>query len=174
MARWLAVFTTILFLSSCTDSYQIIPQSQQTVSIDPSESIVIAQPKAGRYNAQTTYSRSGSQTAKAIYDAFIRHTHAVTRQMMPMSEMDSIQAARRQQAFYLVYTRIYNWEDHVTEWNAQADRVDMKIDIIDATSGQVVTSTQIKGKSGIATLGGDHPQDLLPEPINKFVDSLYQ
>ncbi|WP_274523310.1 DUF4823 domain-containing protein [Pseudomonas abietaniphila] len=31
----------------------------------------------------------------------------------------------------------------------------------------------IKGSSGLATLGGDHPQDLLPEPVAECVSSLF-
>ncbi|WP_254924651.1 DUF4823 domain-containing protein [Aeromonas sp. A35_P] len=30
-----------------------------------------------------------------------------------------------------------------------------------------------EGKSKWATFGGDHPQDLLPEPTEKYVNSLY-
>ncbi|WP_428785404.1 DUF4823 domain-containing protein [Vibrio splendidus] len=30
----------------------------------------------------------------------------------------------------------------------------------------------IEGKSGLATFGGDHPQDLLSEPVSEFMASL--
>jgi Domain of unknown function (DUF4823) len=36
-----------------------------------------------------------------------------------------------------------------------------------------VASTLISGQSKWATFGGDHPQDLLPEPLNSYVESLY-
>jgi hypothetical protein len=35
-------------------------------------------------------------------------------------------------------------------------------------SGKTMDSAIIKGKSGIATLGGDHPQDLLVKPSGKL------
>ena len=31
----------------------------------------------------------------------------------------------------------------------------------------------VKGSSGLATPGGDHLQDLLPEPVAEFVSSLF-
>jgi hypothetical protein len=46
--------------------------------------------------------------------------------------------------------------------------------VIDLASGQPVSSATIDGTSGLATFGGDHPQDLLPEPIKKYVDQLFQ
>jgi hypothetical protein len=52
--------------------------------------------------------------------------------------------------------------------------VEVKIEVIDPTSGETLTTGIVKGKSGLATLGGDHPQDLLPEPITEFVGALYQ
>ncbi|MFK7698008.1 DUF4823 domain-containing protein [Pseudomonas caspiana] len=31
----------------------------------------------------------------------------------------------------------------------------------------------VKGSSGLATVDGDHPQDLLPEPVAEFGSSLF-
>ncbi|MDB3946228.1 DUF4823 domain-containing protein [Gammaproteobacteria bacterium] len=30
------------------------------------------------------------------------------------------------------------------------------------------------GSSGLATFGGDHPQDLLPESVTKYVGALFK
>lgn len=54
------------------------------------------------------------------------------------------------------------------------DKVEVKIDVVEVRSGEVLGSGIIKGKSGTSTLGGDHPQDLLPEPMTRFVDSILQ
>lgn len=53
------------------------------------------------------------------------------------------------------------------------DQVEVKIQIIQVSTGAVISSGIASGKSGVATFGGDHPQDLLPEPIEAFVSSLY-
>jgi len=53
------------------------------------------------------------------------------------------------------------------------DRVEVKVDVVRVQTGDVISSGFIKGRSGLATLGGDHPQDLLPEPVAEFVSSLF-
>ena len=45
--------------------------------------------------------------------------------------------------------------------------------IINAKTRKTIDSAIIKGKSGLATFGGDHPQDLLPKPVGEYIDALY-
>jgi hypothetical protein len=73
----------------------------------------------------------------------------------------------------LVYPTILHWEDRATEWSGIPDRVEIKIEIIGATTGKGLDSAIIKGKSGLATFGGDHPQDLLPKPVEDYVSGLF-
>ena len=63
--------------------------------------------------------------------------------------------------------------DRATEWSARADKVEVQFEAVDVSSGRRIAKTIIKGRSGLATFGGDHPQDLLPEPIDEFVDQLF-
>ncbi|WP_333692374.1 DUF4823 domain-containing protein [Pseudomonas syringae] len=65
------------------------------------------------------------------------------------------------------------YQDRATEWSMIPDKVEIKVDVVQVSSGDVISSGIIKGKSGLSTLGGDHPQDLLPEPVAEFVDSLF-
>jgi hypothetical protein len=74
---------------------------------------------------------------------------------------------------YLVYPTILHWEDRATEWSALPDRVEVKVDIIEAATANLIDSVVITGKSGLATFGGDHPQDLLPNPVSEFVSQLF-
>ena len=53
------------------------------------------------------------------------------------------------------------------------DNVEVKVDVVNAQTGDVITLGVIRGSSCLATLGGDHPQDLLPEPIAESVFSLF-
>ncbi|ACR12232.1 conserved hypothetical protein [Teredinibacter turnerae T7901] len=46
--------------------------------------------------------------------------------------------------------------------------------VVYSIDGTEVSSTIIYGKSKWATFGGDHPQDLLPEPIKQYVQGLYK
>jgi Domain of unknown function (DUF4823) len=80
---------------------------------------------------------------------------------------------RKSEFKYLVYPTILHWEDRATVWSALPDRVEVKIDLIETATGKLLDSVVIRGKSGLATLGGDHPQDLLPKPVDEFVSTLF-
>ena len=75
---------------------------------------------------------------------------------------------------YLVYPTILHWEDRATEWSGRSDKVEIKVVVVDVLTGNTITGSIIKGSSGLATFGGDHPQDLLPGPVNQFVSTLYK
>jgi len=64
---------------------------------------------------------------------------------------------------------ILHWEERATK----SDRVEVKIVVMAVESGTIIDSVVIKGKSKGFTFGGDHPQDLLPEPIDMYVASLF-
>lgn len=68
---------------------------------------------------------------------------------------------------------ILHWEDRATEWSGKKDKIEIKLSIYGAEGNQEIAGTIIGGKSKWATFGGDHPQDLLPEPIQAYVDTLY-
>jgi hypothetical protein len=68
---------------------------------------------------------------------------------------------------------ILHWEDRATEWSGIPDRVEVKLLVLEAQGNKEIASIVISGKSKWATFGGDHPQDLLPEPIKQYVESLY-
>jgi hypothetical protein len=69
---------------------------------------------------------------------------------------------------------ILHWEERNTEWSGKPDRIEIQVLIYDTTTREVIASSRFSGKSKWATFGGDHPQELLPEPTNEFVDNLYK
>jgi hypothetical protein len=50
----------------------------------------------------------------------------------------------------------------------------LKVDLVEVNTGAVVRSTTIDGKGRWMTEGEDTPQDLLAEPVEKFVRSLFR
>jgi hypothetical protein len=74
---------------------------------------------------------------------------------------------------YFVVPEILHWEDRNTEWSGKKDTLEIKLSVFDAADGTTLATTIISGKSKWATFGGDHPQDLLPEPVNRYVETLY-
>lgn len=76
----------------------------------------------------------------------------------------------------LTYVRqpvILNWEDRATEWSGIPDKITLKLAVYEVQSGKLITSTVTSASSKWATFGGDHPQDLLPEPMKRFVTPLF-
>ncbi|MGL1931348.1 MAG: DUF4823 domain-containing protein [Desulfotalea sp.] len=67
-----------------------------------------------------------------------------------------------------------HWEDRATEWSGLPDKAEIKMVVIDVKSNNKISVATIKGSSGLATFGGDHPQDLLPDPIKKYINSLFE
>lgn len=78
--------------------------------------------------------------------------------------MGCLEKTQAQPYGYYVIPEILHWEDRATEWSGIPDRLEVKLSIFDGNKKELA-STIITGKSKWATLGGDHPQDLLPEPL---------
>jgi hypothetical protein len=169
-----AVLFLGLGLFACADSHQLIrTQGTSAPRIEAADSFYVATAADGAYGAQR-YAGSGQSTSTMIGLALQEHSRAVRVARDNQSFDDAIASAKGLGSRYLVYATILHWEDRATEWSGISDKVEVKIEVIDPTSGETLTTGIVKGKSGLATLGGDHPQDLLPEPITEFVGALYQ
>ena len=113
-------------------------------------------------------------TANVIYGAFLRHIPRATISRKTGSYEEELLRAKDQGYTYLVQPEILHWEERATEWSGKSDRIKIRISIAEAETGNVIDSEIITGKSKWVTFGGDHPQDLLPTPINKYVVSLFR
>lgn len=117
---------------------------------------------------------SGKRTALALYDAFSRHTKSVYTARMPEPFAESLARAKNANCEYMVFPTILLWQDRPTEWTGVRDKLQVKVDLVSVASGVVVRTTTINGKSRFMTDGGDAPQDLLSEPIDRFVRPLFR
>ncbi len=140
--------------------------------LSPAGSAYVSVPADGRYG-KTVYEGSGRMTATIIAGAFMRRLSTVAQADGVQSYEQALAAARKTGAVYLVSPDIMHWEDRATEWSGKPDRVEVRIRIIDTMSENDIASGLISGRSGWATLGGDHPQDLLPVPTEEYVGSLF-
>ncbi len=55
-----------------------------------------------------------------------------------------------------------------------SDQIEIQLVIFDVRIQVELANVSYHGKSKWLTLGGDHPQDLLPEPTTQYVNSLYK
>ena len=173
MNRLVVAIVSALLLVSCADTHQIIrSDTSSDVRLDATSTIYIAVPVDGVYGANT-YRGSGQNTAQIIHSAFAKRSRSTKVGRTPQSFAEARDAALSDNWEYLVYPIILHWEDRATEWSAIPDKVEVKIEVVEAATDRSIASAVIKGNSGLATFGGDHPQDLLPEPIEEFVSSLY-
>ncbi|MFM4733611.1 DUF4823 domain-containing protein [Aeromonas salmonicida] len=171
--RWLSVVVVAVFLGACADTHQLIKSNEPVaVRLTPTDVVFIAIPEDGVYGSNT-YRGSGQNTAQIIYSAFAKHTRSAKVGRSAQSFDEALAVTRTGGQKYLVFPTILHWEDRATEWSSIPDKVEVKIEVVDVASGDSIVSAVVKGKSGLATFGGDHPQDLLPKPIQEFVSSLY-
>ena len=163
------IILSALLIASCADTHKVIrTDAAPGLRLKPTSTVYIAVPVDGVYGANT-YRGSGQNTAQIIHSAFAKRSRSTKVGRSAQSYEEAKGAALSENWEYLVYPTILHWEDRATEWSAIPDKVEVKIEVVEIATGHSVVSAVVKGSSGIATLGGDHQQDLLPEPVEEFV-----
>lgn len=156
----------MLLLAGCADSTRLMKQDHNTLS--KTSSFYVSIPEDGIYGIKP-YTGSGKMTSLIIKSSLSENSRKVAIGRKTETLEAALHSTRTGGYDYLVIPTILHWEDRATEWNFMRDKVKVKIEFVDAFSGNVESSAIVEGKSGIATLGGDHPQDLLPEPISEYL-----
>lgn len=157
--------------TGCVSTYQYDKPTLESGPLKRDAGVYVCTPEDGWY-ATTQYPNSGKSTARAIGIAFDRYASRMTIGGVCTDEecLDEVDA---EQYGYVVCPTILHWENRATEWSALPDRIRIKIEVFDARSRLLVAQGSYAGKSKLATFGGDHPEDLLPEPTAEFVGHLY-
>lgn len=171
MVRLISLMLFAALLTACADSHQLMRMGGGAKALDRGGMVYVSVPGDGRYG-QTTYYGSGQNATQIVMLAFSQY--AKVESGREQQDFDSaLTAARNVNAKYLVVPTILEWEDRATEWSGIPDKASIKLTVVDVDSGATLDSIIIKCKSGLATFGGDHPQDLLPKPVGEYVNSLY-
>ena len=170
--RYLILLLVTIFITSCADSHQILRTSSKSINLKTKSSAYISIPKDGRYG-QTNYTGSGITVSQNILLAFSKHLTQVETGHEYQSYKESLDYAQTNNFDYLIFPSILEWEDRATEWSGKPDKASIKISIIKVSTSRTIDSAIIKCKSGLATLGGDHPQDLLVKPVDDYVNTLF-
>lgn len=171
--RLVSIVLFVGLLSACADTHQLLRTGREIPKLEQNRTVYVSVPKDGRYG-QTNYSGSGQNTTQIVVLAFSQYANRVEPGHDYQTFEEALVAARKLNATYLVVPTILEWEDRATEWSGIPDKASIKILVADTGSGATIDSVVIKGKSGVATLGGDHPQDLLPKPVGEYVKSLFE
>ena len=165
-------FLAASLLGGCTATYSRSEVAVPSTVLRSGGKVAIATPEDGTYG-EKVYRVSGESTAAAVRGAFARYTSQAVIVGNCADATCLRQAPEGKSADYLVVPEILHWEDRNTEWSGIKDKIEIKLTVFDRGSDAPVASVVINGKSKWATFGGDHPQDLLAEPVGAYVASLF-
>lgn len=169
--RLFAVIIVSFIACGCASTYRQETLVSPRAKLSRNKSVLISTPADGFYESDH-YADSGKATSNAVRAAFAYFSNNVA--VVPDCEnLVCLQKGRPQGTGYYVVPEILHWEERATEWSGLPDKIEIKISVYEGRNLEELASTVVSGKSKWATFGGDHPQDLLPEPIKKFVRSLY-
>lgn len=172
MIKCILVVLSLSLISGCASTYKHSEFQAPTSKLDSTKGILISTPKNGWYG-NTQYRNSGRMTANAIKAAFSKNAKKadVTRDCKGDECLSSIDIGKYG---YYVKPIILHWEDRATEWSGKPDRVEIQMVVFDVLTKGELANSSYTGTSKWATFGGDHPQDLLHDPTNEYVSSLYR
>ena len=172
------VFICVALLVAATGCNTTIKQTNTEVTTDaaplrPNARVYIAQPEDAldKHNAVPG---SGRRTAIALESAFKLQTKNVVTGRAPETLEEALNHARDLSYEYVAIPTILKWQDRPTEWTGVRDKLQVKIDVVSVETGQVLRSSMIDAKGRWMTDGDDAPQDLLAEPVDKFVRSMFR
>lgn len=171
-SRVAVVVVAVLVLAGCTHKFKtdaFEPPAQQ-LSKSASAYVMLA---ADGVLGGIKYTGSGQQTSQATMAAVAAHLDRVELASKNESSDEAIATAKGAGIAYVFQPTILHWEDRATEWSGRPDRITIKVVVREAETGKSVASTVARASSKWGTLGGDHPQDLLPELMARFVNRLF-
>ncbi|MBI4660857.1 MAG: DUF4823 domain-containing protein [Verrucomicrobia bacterium] len=167
--------TALLVLAGCQHSFQEIPATGVPAKpkLRTDSTVYVAIPPDARFKNEFVFN-SGQLTAVAIRDAFAAYVKRAYVGRKPESFTEGLETARANLCTYFVYPSILRWEDRATEFSGRRDRIEIRIEVVEAASGEILHAATLRGRSRWFTDGGDTPQDLLQEPVRNYVASLFQ
>jgi len=166
------VIALSILMFGCADSHTIKnTHSYSNVKLESQSKVYVAMSKNGEYG-EYYYGSSGKMVSQVIQSTLLVKLHTIQLAQQPEEYKMALDKAESNGFDYLVFPTILHWEDRATEWSGIPDKVQVKISVIDLKSQAEVKSGIIDGKSGLFTFGGDHPQDLLPEPTRQFFQDM--
>ncbi len=166
-ATLVTLLLTAILATGCSSKYkQTELEGNDSIKLDPKASVYIGSPQKTNYKGSDTY------TTLAIKQALSKHN--IKNYISKCDNFDvCLDEAINKPYVYLIMPDILQWEDRATEWSGKPDRIEIKLSVYNINNRESLRAVILKASSKWATFGGDHPQDLLPEPVGKFVDSLY-
>ena len=174
MFRSLIMLLTMPLIWGCYSAKHSIESQTagSSLQLPRVSTIYVSVPADGVYGDKS-YAGSGRMTATAFETALVHHADNVVLGKEPENQGEAFISATEASAAYLFLPKILHWEDRATEWSGKADRMELSVSVIEIATETLLDRALIKGSSSWFTFGGDHPQDMLAEPINEYVSSVF-
>ena len=119
-------------------------------------------------NASSTYPESGQITARVIAQAFEKHASKVQMASETQALTGALKQARADGFKFLVWPTLIQWTERSGH---RRDQIVVKLVIFDTDTRKTLDLVTLKGRS--VKRAGAYPKELLSEPVNDYVDSLY-
>ncbi|MBI2928138.1 MAG: DUF4823 domain-containing protein [Verrucomicrobia bacterium] len=164
----LALILGGFFCSGCAHTYAVREFKPPARALTGTEGIYIIVPKD--YSGEKG---SGELAASTLATLFSRYA-ARARKSVELTTVEQHLANARKDGFeFAVEGKIIRWDEEATEWSGAGDKLEMSISLLRVENGEVVSTTQLSGKSKWLTFGGDRVEHLLEQIGGKWVDALY-
>lgn len=129
------------------------------------------------------------QVADLLANQISRQFPRVMRASGTETLFDARQSALENRIDFVIYPRVYVWEDTVGTWSELAnslryrkatdmgaafglDRAQLQLTLLDASSGRILDVVTIDTRAGVINLYEENPQRLLASAVGRYVDSL--
>ena len=157
---WVAI---AVLSAACVHKYKVPELASAERPIGIRARVLLVTPEDGRDDRGVSYPGSGGWVASALSGALRYQGVWVSIEPAPAELGKLLALAREQTADVLVVPEIRSWSDRLTEWSGIPDRITIRSQILAVADGRMLDDREVKASSRWLTLGGDHPQELLPE-----------
>ncbi|MDR3258256.1 MAG: DUF4823 domain-containing protein [Fusobacteriaceae bacterium] len=163
----------IVFLAlSCTTTSNVRSTSSNKITLGANKVVYLNLPRDGRY--QGTIYRGSAQTYQELLEISIEN---YVSKIVLGKEYETINectnTAKNNNADYLLYSTIINWEDRATVWSGIADTLTIKIEIIELGIDKKIYEAELFGKGKNLTFSTGSPEDLLPELFEELIKNIF-
>lgn len=164
---------SILFCG-CAPKYNVIHgnENAKDVHLSKDASAYISLPEDNTSNGHL-YVGSGREVAAELEFLFSKYFSDVVIGKSAESCQQGLTFAKANGYDYQICPQLLQWEDYAIEWSGIPDKIKLKVSIISTKSDEIIDTFLLEGKGKVMSFGGDHPLDIVKEPMIQWVNSLF-
>jgi len=170
----LLILIITIIICGCTPKYNVIQSNEagKSVRLSRDVSVYISLPENNTSNGYL-YVGSGREVAAEIEFLFSKYLRNVLIGKSVESCQQGLTSAKNNGYNYHICPQLLRWEDYATEWSGIPDIIKLKVSITSTKSDEIIDTFLAEGKGKVWTWGGDHPLDIVKEPMTQWINSLF-